>query len=1045
MRIVIDLQAAQSGLSAVTEQTLLVALSVARLASEHEVWVVLNMHFAATITPIRTAFNGVVNAERIISFNTPRLENTDGISLAVLNQNQQIHAQVRAGFLASLNPDIVFAPHIIEAIDPHVIRTVVPDFDTYQTVFLVGNAIIPILAADDATNASRQSNLQRAAGILTTSELARKSIAVLPDTAPLIVDESNPATILSALLDIANRKSQRSTQHRRSRLAFVSPLPPERSGIADYSAELIPELARYYDVELILDQPVVSDVWSAGAFPVRSVEWFESHAEEFDHVLYQIGNSPAHKHMFRLLERHPGIVVLHDFFLANVLDYLDHSAYLDNAFGKALQYSHGLNAVLDQKKIGVTESIWKYPCNKGVLDHAAGTIVHSHYPRQLAEQWYGRESAANWRTIPLLRGHSHHDLDRISARGLLQLKETDFIVCSFGLMGMTKCNEQLLDAWLNSPLALDPHCKLIFVGENDGGIYGQQITGKIAVHPAGHSVRITGFVSHEEYCQYLIAANTAVQLRTQTRGETSASVLDCLLHGLPTIVNAHGSTAELPDDVLLKIDDQFSLEQLSTTLLNIWHKPVLRQQLSVAARKYIATQHSPQKAGELYRDAIEDLSQHSVRLHYRHLLKNIGQTGIATEDQLTQVAIAIAANQPSTGRRQLLIDISALVQSDLKTGIQRVVRSIITALFNTPPAEYKIEPVYSPGGGEPYRYARHYLQDWLECEIPDNEDAPVEIQNGDIFLGLDLLISGVRQNRSLLQDYKNKGVHLYFVVYDILPVLRPDVFPEGTEAEFERWLHTISHIADGLVCISRAVADELANWLIRNSPARADTLRLGYFHLGADIDASKPSYGLNDDADLLLDLLKIRPSLLMVGTLEPRKGHTHALDAFEQLWAQGIDVNLVIVGKHGWKVDALAERLQTHPENGKRLIWLHNASDEMLLELYKWSSGLLAASEGEGFGLPLIEAAQHGLPIIARGIPVFREVMGEHAYYFDGLTTTVLADTIQTWLQLLKENRVPQSTEMRWLTWEESAVQLLNTLLHKGWHHEISPQPGVRE
>ena len=153
-----------------------------------------------------------------------------------------------------------------------------------------------------------------------------------------------------------------------------------------------------------------------------------------------------------------------------------------------------------------------------------------------------------------------------------------------------------------------------------------------------------------------------------------------------------------------------------------------------------------------------------------------------------------------------------------------------------------------------------------------------------------------------------------------------------------------------------------------------------------------------DDAESTLNLLSLRPSFLMVGTVEPRKGHTQALAAFEKLWEQGLDANLVIVGNQGWNMESLADRLRHHPEQGKRLFWLEGISDEYLEKIYAASTCLIAASEGEGFGLPLIEAAQHKLPIIARDIPVFREVAGEHAHYFNGLEPQVLADAIKHWL-----------------------------------------------
>ena len=107
------------------------------------------------------------------------------------------------------------------------------------------------------------------------------------------------------------------------RLAFVSPLPPERSGISFYSAELLPALAAHYDIELIVDQRRVADgAWRQG-LPVRDVAWFRANAGRFDRIVYQVGNSKFHKHMFALLREHPGVVVLHDVFLSGVMADMD--------------------------------------------------------------------------------------------------------------------------------------------------------------------------------------------------------------------------------------------------------------------------------------------------------------------------------------------------------------------------------------------------------------------------------------------------------------------------------------------------------------------------------------------------------------------------------------------------------------------------------------------------------------------------------------------------------------------------------------------------
>jgi glycosyltransferase involved in cell wall biosynthesis len=137
----------------------------------------------------------------------------------------------------------------------------------------------------------------------------------------------------------------------------------------------------------------------------------------------------------------------------------------------------------------------------------------------------------------------------------------------------------------------------------------------------------------------------------------------------------------------------------------------------------------------------------------------------------------------------------------------------------------------------------------------------------------------------------------------------------------------------------------------------------------------------------------------------------------------------VIVGKKGWLVDELHQRIISHSEVGKRLFWIDSASDQFLEKLYETCTCLIAASYGEGFGLPLIEAAQHQTPMIARNLPVFKEVAGDAAYYFDGLLPSDLANAVLAWLALYTEGRHPKSSQLQWQNWETSAKQLWGVVL----------------
>jgi len=402
------------------------------------------------------------------------------------------------------------------------------------------------------------------------------------------------------------------------------------------------------------------------------------------------------------------------------------------------------------------------------------------------------------------------------------------------------------------------------------------------------------------------------------------------------------------------------------------------------------------------------------------------------------IAVALSRNHPLRGQsRQLLLDISELVRVDAKSGIQRVVRALLKELLTHPPEGVRVEPVYASSETPGYRYARAFTRKFLGLPADDAYDHPAEAWNGDVLFGLDLQPYVVAAQKEHLLEWHRRGVKISFFVQDLLPISMPACFPEGAAAGHQRWLETISCF-DGAVCGSRAAADTLLEWLEVFGAPRQRPFELSWSHHGADLASSVPSYGMPEGAGRVIDALAASTSFLMVGTLEPRKGHAQALAAFEQLWQNDLPVKLVIVGKQGWMVDSLVERLRAHPENGRRLYWLEAISDEYLERVYGASACLLAASEGEGFGLPLIEAAQHKLPVIARDIPVFREVAGGHAFFFpDEKSPQVLAQALQEWLALHDAGTHPRSDGMRSLTWQQSAQELKRQLFeaepYKTW------------
>lgn len=384
----------------------------------------------------------------------------------------------------------------------------------------------------------------------------------------------------------------------------------------------------------------------------------------------------------------------------------------------------------------------------------------------------------------------------------------------------------------------------------------------------------------------------------------------------------------------------------------------------------------------------------------------------------------------NTKPKSLFIDISELFQRDAATGIQRVTRSLLLELLKNPLENYQSQPVFATPDKSGYYCANSYIVNnkFINYEKYNNEDSLIDYKSGDIFLGLDLQHQVVIAQQDLLRKMRDDGVYVSFVVYDLLPIIMPHMFPDGVEEIHKQWLSILVEM-DHLLCISNSVANELSDWLLSRSCAPLYPAKISWFHLGADIENSVPSTGLPENAEFILSKIKSDTSFICVGTLEPRKGQEQALSAFDILWNKGLTVNLILVGKQGWQVESLIKKINNHPKLNKNLFWFHSISDEFLEQLYAKSSCLLALSEGEGFGLPIIEAMKNNLPIIARDIPVFNEIAGDKALYFKEKTPSSLAQCLSNWLLLDIKKTDKKTYTGSWITWFDSSNLIKKILI----------------
>lgn len=378
------------------------------------------------------------------------------------------------------------------------------------------------------------------------------------------------------------------------------------------------------------------------------------------------------------------------------------------------------------------------------------------------------------------------------------------------------------------------------------------------------------------------------------------------------------------------------------------------------------------------------------------------------------------------GPRQLLVDVSVIIQNDARTGIQRVVRAILSELAAQLPYNYVLRPVFATKR-HAYHYAGEFQQQLGLREIPADA-GQVKVQAGDIFFGLDLTAHIMPRRSAQLERWKKAGVNIHVMVYDLLPLQSPEWFYKRTADNFQRWMRTIAIFADSFICISNTVRRDVKDLLAdKYNLSAAEAPALHVVRLGSDIESTMPSKGIRTADRQVLSQISGRTTILIVGTLEPRKGHKELLRAFERMWRGGQQINLVICGKAGWKTELLQQRILQHPENGNRLFWLDDATDETLFALYRACHGVIVASFGEGFGLPLVEALRFNKPVLARDIPVFREIAGDQVHFFDATDSKNMAAQILHWLELPRHNICHSFMTF---SWHDTVKSLLTQLTH---------------
>lgn len=365
------------------------------------------------------------------------------------------------------------------------------------------------------------------------------------------------------------------------------------------------------------------------------------------------------------------------------------------------------------------------------------------------------------------------------------------------------------------------------------------------------------------------------------------------------------------------------------------------------------------------------------------------------------------------GENYLFVDTTQISHQDEKTGIQRVVNSIFLQLCG---GTENVMAVKDYDG----RLVTSYAYMHSSGLTKKKQEKLVFFETGDKMLLLDSSWEYVNaMKRNINNLHANHG-QVGAVVYDLFPIQYPELFASNAFVNiFVSWHKMILQEADDIICISRTTADNVEKYFQKTGLKREKPLRLHYFPMGADIKVTN-----GEPRQELKDFVKEGKTFLMVGTIEPRKGHAVAIEAFEKLLQENSEARLLIIGKNGWKNEGFVSLLESDKLKGK-LLWLKDAGDAELSWSYQHASALIAASKDEGYGLPLIEAAYYGIPIIASDIPIFHEVTGDNADFFKAMDAEDLCKAMKSWLSAETH---PDSKQIRLYTWQESAGVIMDIM-----------------
>ena len=338
------------------------------------------------------------------------------------------------------------------------------------------------------------------------------------------------------------------------RVAFLSPLPPVRSGIAGISAMLLPHLVERLEVTAVIDQkesPVIG--LSPSVLPIVTIEEYREIRDQFDVAVYQLGNNPYHEWIYDEALEYPGVAVLHDAVLHHLIVEKTLARGDAEEFIRILEENHGAPGAAWARARAAgwhTElSNFLYPASIVLTQRSRRVIVHNRHARAMLEG-FGVRTPIDVIDLPLADALEVAPAERPRLRAELGFSDSERVIGMFGFVTEAKRPELVFAAFAKAS-RLDPSLRLLVVGEPAPSVDLDAIAQAAGV--SAHLWKATGYVGDEDFERYLAAVDRVVSLRYPSAGETSGAILRIFHAGKPVAVNDYAQFGELPDDLCTKI------------------------------------------------------------------------------------------------------------------------------------------------------------------------------------------------------------------------------------------------------------------------------------------------------------------------------------------------------------------------------------------------------------------------------------------------------------------------------------------------------------